>query len=57
MEIHYLYNNRYSVVTRKELKDIKKNAGPDGYGSGFYIDVVGEDVINAVMEFMKSGKL
>ncbi|WMV46809.1 hypothetical protein MTR67_040194 [Solanum verrucosum] len=40
--------------------DVNKSLGPNGYGSGFFRDdwsVVGEGVIQAVLEFLESGKL
>ncbi|XP_060183173.1 uncharacterized protein LOC132613142 [Lycium barbarum] len=52
--------------TGKEVKttvfqiDSNKSPGPDGYGSGFFKsawEIVGEDVVTAVLEFFTNGKL
>ncbi|XP_074315611.1 uncharacterized protein LOC141651816 [Silene latifolia] len=39
---------------------LDKAPGPDGYSSGFFrdaFDIVGEDVVSAIMEFFTSGRL
>lgn len=47
---------------KKAMFSIKttKNLGPDGYSSGFFRnawDIVGEDITNAVLEYLNNGKL
>ncbi|KAH0721232.1 hypothetical protein KY290_006149 [Solanum tuberosum] len=40
--------------------DSNKSPGPDGYGSGFFKaawDIIGDDIVTAVLQFFTNGKL